>query len=129
MKKILSSKYFLTIVIVAIGVYALYWLSKSKRNGTTTNYFDDLAIQANDGTMVDQAFCDSPAMQSLGSNYIIGCYYAIGNCTKLDMIDEFELFAEAQASGSPYSCSKCCASNVRISNVSDQRFGLNNNVS
>ena len=129
MKKIFSNRYFLTIVVVAIGAYAFYYLSKSRRKGTTTNYFDDLAMQGNDGSMVDQAFCDSPAMQGLGGNYVIGCYYAIGNCSKVDLVNEFEIFANAQATGSSYQCSSCCASNTRISNISDERFAINNNVS
>jgi len=129
MKKIFGSRYFLTIVLVAIGAYAFYYLSKSRRNGTITNYFDDLAMQGNDGTMVDQDFCESPQMIALGGSYVLGCYYAVGICTKTDLVNEFEIYANAQASGTPYQCSSCCVSNQRISNISDERFAINNNVS
>ena len=132
MKKIFWNKYFLTIVIVCIAVYAIYFLTKNKNksnNQTYANYFDELNTTI-DNNLVDQAFCDSPAMQALDNNYIDACNYAIGNCNKLDLISEFENFSQAISSGSNYQCNQCCYISSRTtSNISDQRFGINNNVS
>jgi len=110
MKKILKNKYFLYIIIAAIGAYILYYLSKGK-NSNSSNYtsnFDNITnIMNND--LVDEDFCNTTEMQAFGNEYVLGCLAAVGNCSKLDLVGEMELYGNSQISGDPYECSLCCA--------------------
>ena len=106
MKKLLKNKYFLYIIIAAIGSYIC--LKEKKNNSTNyTSNFDDINNIVNND-LVDQDFCNSPEMQSFGNSYIIACQGSIGNCSKSNFIGELEIYSQSQITGDPYECSICC---------------------
>lgn len=109
MKKLFGNKYFLYIVIVAVGAYILYYLSKGKKSNVYNyqSYFDDV-VNISNNDLVDEEFCQSPEIQNLGGIYVWSCQFAIGQCSKINYVQELQYWNETQISGDPYSCSACC---------------------